>query len=222
MGPTCTGTGKAAGACAACAGTGRIGCAECTGTGLRPVTKLAWGPVAEFVRAELPKGAEGVAVWQGVRRGCIVTAIRANDLFEGALTEHLRVALGGRREFLALCIDNRDGRDQVRFSPGRLGLRLVTEDARQIGAAPPAGVEALIAKPVPEQSAKRVDMKPALERLLPAAILPGAAADVLGAFPAGTDFARVGSVYRGDNEPLRLERRRLTADELAAVRKSLR
>ena len=237
----CGGKGSVANSCGNCGGTGRKPCEPCLGTGLAKVTKLRWGPVREApetpdltrdaarprpvvwpVRRAPPgprrqasrRAPAAVPVWQGVRRGCIITAMRARDLYEGALTAQLGVILGEKREFLVVCVDNRDGREQVGFYPERQGLRLVTDDAKQLAAEPPGDVGKL--------SSGRPKFKALLAQLRPTAVLPGVMANVIAAFPAGTDFATVTSVYWGREDPLRLARRHITGDELARIRKTLR
>ncbi|MHC4201006.1 MAG: hypothetical protein ACYSU0_13520 [Planctomycetota bacterium] len=221
--PTCGGKGKVARACKSCGGKGKDPCAACLGTGLAKVTSLRWGPVREIAeapsagqedaRADAPREPR-VPVWQGVRRGCIITVMRARDLHEGALTAQLGAVLGAGRELLAVCVDNRDGRDQVEFSPARDGLRLVTDDAKQIGAEPPPDVAKL--------SAKHPELRALLAELEAKSVLPGVTANAIGVFPAGTDLGTVASVYWGRKDPLRLKRRRIGTDALEQLRKTLR
>jgi hypothetical protein len=231
---TCGGKGKIVRACKACGGKGKDPCGVCLGTGLAEVTRLRWGPVREMLEPQPSKALRSraaersesgavskivvltarVPLWQGVRRGCIITVMRACDLYEGALTAQLGAALGAGCELLVVCVDNRDGRDQVGFSPARDGLRLVTDDAKQIGAEPPPDVGKL--------SAKHPGLKALLAELEAKSVLPGVTANAIAVFPAGTDLSTVASVYWGRENPLRLSRRRIGADALARIRKTLR
>ena len=215
----CAGDGKIAHRCRACSGEGKIACARCLGTGLRAAALLRWGPAPEIepgavIAAGGPEAEGPFPVWQGLRRGCIVTAVRAVDLHEGALTEQLAVVTGERRELLLVCIDNRDGRDQVEFAPEEQGLRLVTGEARQVDALPPPDVKTL--------AAKHARLAAALEQLRPTAVLPGATADVIGLFPEGTDLAGAKAVYWGRRDPLRLARHYVSEKTMAAIRKTMR
>jgi len=215
----CAGRGKIAQGCKACSGKGSIACVPCLGTGMRAVTLLGWGPAPEIdprpvIDARGPDEGRRVPVWQGMRRGCIITALRAEDLHGGALTEQLATLTGERRALLLVCIDNRDGRDQVKFAPAEQGLRLVTGDARQVDAATPPDVRAL--------AAKHASLAPALAQLGGTAVLPGVAATVIGAFPEGTDLAGVKAVYWGRDDPLRLVRHYVSGRTIAAIRKTMR
>jgi len=215
----CGGRGRIPRGCKACGGKGTLVCAPCLGTGLRPVTLFEWGPAPEIdpglvIAAPDADGGRRVPVWQGMRRGCIVTAIRAEDLHEGALGEQLAAVIGERRELLLVCVDNRDGREQVEFAPAGQGLRLVTDDARQVDAAAPPDVKAL--------SEKHPRLAPALGQLGPAAVLPGAASCVAGAFPEGTDILEAKAVFWGRRDPLRLDRHYVNARTIASLRKTMR
>ncbi|MHC5055439.1 MAG: hypothetical protein ACYTKD_12050 [Planctomycetota bacterium] len=215
----CAGKGKAAGGCRTCSGKGSLGCVPCLDTGMRPPRLLNWGPAPEIEPGPVIVAADAEAegrfpVWQGMRRGCIITAVRAEDLHEGALTEQLAAVTGARREILLLCVDNRDGRDQVEFAPAEQGLRLVTGEARQVDAVPPTEVKVL--------AAKRPSLAPALEQLRPTAVLPGVTVSVVGAFPGGTDLAGAVAVYWGRRDPLRLVRHYVSARTIAAIRKTMR
>ena len=213
--PACAGKGKIPGACPVCAGKGSRPCEACAGTGLRRPERIAWGPVAECKGETLiSKEAPAFPIWQGLRRGCIVTVVRESDLLQGALAAHLAAALGERRELLLACVDNRDGRDQIEFAPDKGAFRVVTDDARQAEAEPPLWIEKALAA--------RADLREALAQFAPAAILPGAVANVAAALPAGTELGRVESVYWGREEPWRLQRRYITVEELAQIRNTLR
>jgi hypothetical protein len=218
--PRCRGRGRLKGACPDCKGRGKISCADCLGTGLREVERFLWGPVREKRRGAViaapGRGGARVPVWQGVRRGCIITAVRARDLHDGALTAYLAAALGGASELLLLCVDNRDGREEVAFEPGEGSVRIVTEEARQVGLVPVGAEEARKARE------GHPGLAPAVEQLEAASVLPGAMANVCAAFPEGTGLARAESVWWGREEPLRLERRYLSEEELARIRETLR
>ena len=215
----CGGKGRIPRGCRDCGGKGTIVCASCLGTGLRPVTLFEWGPAPEMdpglvVAAPDADGGRRVPVWQGMRRGCIVTAVRAEELHEGALGGQLAAVIGERREVLLVCVDNRDGREQVEFDPAGQGLRLVTDDARQVDAMAPPDVKAL--------SEKHPPLAPALEQLGPAAVLPGAVSCVLGAFPEGTDIPEAKAVFWGRRDPLQLARHYVNARTIAAFGKTMR
>lgn len=215
----CGGKGKAARGCRACAGGGKIPCAACLGTGLRRAALFAWGPVREMEPGPViePAGGEAarrIPLWQGIRRGCIVTAVRSEDVYEGALTEQLAAVTGARRALLLVCVDNRDGRDQVAFAPGRQGLRLVTAEARQVEAEAPPDVEKL--------AAAHPAFRAPLAELRATAVLAGVTANVIGAFPEGTDLAAAEALYWGRDEPLRLSRYYVSEQTLAAILKTLR
>jgi len=209
--PGCAGKGSIPGACDACGGAGKIPCRDCLGTGLRRVTAFRWGPVGEFRPSAGDVGpARRVPVWQGIRRGCIVTIMRARDLHDGALTRQLSVVLGEPREFLLVCIDNRDGRDQVEFSPDRQGIRLVTDRAGQIEAVRPVGLAGA--------AQAHAEYGEALTQMEPTAVLPGVMRNAICVFASGTDFEAVESIYWGREEPWRLMRRLIPEDDLARLR----
>jgi hypothetical protein len=218
----CAGRGKVARACRACSGEGSVVCVPCLGTGMRIVTLFNWGPAPEVgprpvAAPAAPAGAEDerrFPVWQGMRRGCIITALRSEGLHDGALAEQIAAVTGERRELLLVCIDNRDGRDQVKFAPEGQGLRIVTGEARQADASNPPDVKAL--------AAKHASLAPALAQLEATAVLPGVATTVIGAFPEGTDLAGAKAVYWGRDDPLRLVRHYVSEGTLAAIRKTMR
>ncbi len=220
----CAGKGLIPRGCAACGGKGRVACGECMGTGMRKVTRFRWGPVAEYERAAgaavvVTTGSAHVRfpVWQGIRRGCIITVMRASDLHDGALTRQLGAMLGGEYEYLVACIDNRDGRDQVEVSLAGSGLRLVTGDAEQVEAVRSAGLPGFL-----EAGRAHDEFRPLFRQMEPTAVLPGVMRNAIGVFPAGTDFRAVESVYWGEADPQQLVRSSVPEEALARIRKTMK
>jgi hypothetical protein len=186
---------------------------------MRLVPRFRWGPVREIEPGPViipggPEAGRSVPLWQGMRRGCMVTAVRAEDVHDGALTEQLAAATGVRGEVLLLCVDNRVGREQAEFPADGRGLRLVTADARQVEALPAPDVRTLALRYPP--------LAKGLAQLGSAAVLPGASENVAGVFPEGTDLAGCEALYWGRAEPLRLTRHYVPEGVLAAVREGLR
>jgi hypothetical protein len=151
-----------------------------------------------------------------------VTALCERDLHEGALAAHAGALFkgeGSRREYLVVCVDNRDGRDELRFDPARGTLRLVTDAA---GGAP----EQVEMSPQGEASAEVLKAAPELGEAVAQAsaltVLPGVVRNVIAAFPEGTDFSRVEWVYWGERDPWRLGRKTLAPEDLERIRRTLR
>jgi hypothetical protein len=169
--------------------------------------------VNAFVRDEQQADVAGIPAWQGIRRGCIVTVLREVDVYGGSYASHLAAVAGEQYEVLLACVDNRDGRDQVAFAPDRQGLRLVTADARQIESVVPTRDAVAAAHGPYEQM---------FGLLKPTAILPGVLRNCVAVFPATTDLTNVAAVFWGSEDPWRLRRFSMTAEELAEVLRTLR
>jgi hypothetical protein len=167
--------------------------------------------VAELANAGIEAGTS-IPVWQGIRRGCIITLVRGTDLHGGAFTSHLAVLTGKRHELLLACIDNRDGRDQVLFEPGDQGLRLVTRDARQVE---PERID------IAEAIADHPEYGDMLSQLKPTAVLPGVLQNVAAVFLEGTDLQRVEAIFWGREDPWRLTSIAIPQEQIDAIMQTL-
>jgi hypothetical protein len=214
----CGGKATVAGGCAKCRGQGQLSCVRCSGSGLEPVTALRWDPppvrLAGMVSVIGP-GARFKA-WQGVAAGGAVTVLPENVLWRGALSGNISNAGIKDMQVLAVSLDNRKGTRMLTFRSGGRSLRAVRSGAGQSesGDLSMALIEKQDGRGPNDVGRAAAD----------ADCLPGAHIGVLAAFKQPFNLEEVEVFYwvQDGLEPVKLDQIWLTADEVSALRKSLR
>ena len=213
---TCGGTGKIKSGCKRCEGKGSVACPACLGTGFARVTAFRWGPAPDRLRDEVVvaerKGLE--SMWQGSERGALITVASSEVLFRDALAKQMNAVLGKPYRYVVVCIDNREGARQVRFSSSERTLRLVLDDAMQCDVVP--------ADELAKKLASDEDLAKAAQQLADADVLPGVMQNVIAVLPPETDLKRVKSVFWGRTDPVKLNHRYLQEKEVEELRKTLK
>jgi len=214
----CAGKGVTARTCLFCQGSGQTLCDQCRGSGVRQVQKLLWGPAPIRQAGAVSVGDAGPRskAWQGRLQGAVITVVPARVLWRGALGRNIEAVVGARLPVVAICLDNRSGKEMIRFRPARATLRGVNSRAQQ----------AEICR-LDEKLEAGVDKDPALKMVARFAgnsdCLPGAGVSLLAAFPAKTRLADLSNLFwvRSSGQIIKLAPIWLTAQEVLKLRKTL-
>jgi hypothetical protein len=214
----CAGKGVTAKTCLFCQGSGHTLCDQCRGSGVRQIKKLLWGPAPIRQAGAVSVGDAGPRskAWQGRLGGAVITVVPARVLWRGALGRNVEAVVGEGLVVVAICLDNRNGQEMIRFRPARATLRGVDSRAQQ----------AEICR-LDEKLEAGANKDPRLKMLARFAgnsdCLPGAGVSLLAAFPAKTRLADLSNLFwvRSSGQIIKLAPIWLTAQEVLKLRKTL-